>query len=49
MTFEPEVYVRQIKKQDIIDFINQGNRTNAKGNDEYIQLCLEDFGVDDEN
>ena len=49
LTFEPEVHARQIKKQDIIDFINQGNRTNAKGNDEYIQLCLEDFGVDDEN
>lgn len=44
LTFEPEVHARQIKKHDIIDFINQQNRSIEEN--EYIQLSLEDFGFD---
>lgn len=42
LTFEPEVHAKQIKKQDIINFINQENRTSES--DDYRQLSLEDFG-----
>lgn len=45
LTFEPEVHARQIKKQDIIDFINQGNHMNIKEN--YVQVSLADLGLDD--
>lgn len=43
LTFEPEVHARQIKKQDIIDFINQGNRSGEIN--DYVQLSFEDFGL----
>ena len=43
LTFEPEVHAKQIKKQDIIDFINQRNRSSEVS--DYIQLSFEDLGL----
>lgn len=41
LTFEPEVHARKIKKQDIIDFINQGKGLSELNN--YVQLSFDDI------
>lgn len=45
LTFEPEVHARQIKKQDIIDFIKQGTGEVNDEVDVYVQMSFEDFGL----
>ena len=42
ISFEPEVHARQIKKQDIIDFIKQGVALQEK--EHYTQISLDDYG-----
>lgn len=46
LTFEPEVHARQIKKQDIIDFISSGNLNVI--NDKYSQISLHELLERDE-